>query len=477
LGLIAALGVSSFAPRALAADPAPSLDLRGFYAPTDPNSGMHVESATSPGTGEWSVGLWGNYVYRPITLRDPASGEVGFDVLEHQVTTDVVASIGIRKRLAFGFDLPIALYQGGSSPTASSERVLGEMNLPRQAIGDLGLVAKLTLVQPVGGELGGFALALQERFTVPTGDEASFLGEGNVTSETRLLAEYRLVAIGLHATAGFKYRAEEERFGCEAVRPSPSGADPCLSRFGSELPFGVGLSFKPQVLGLDAKGRLTFFLEASGQLPLFPIAPFESERPARAALGLSARYALGDVSLLAGLETSLTGGIGSAPLRAVLSIGWAPRAHDVDGDGIADEVDLCRELAEDLDGFEDEDGCPEGDNDDDGVPDADDRCPTEKEDEDGYQDEDGCPDPDNDKDGILDAADACPNEAGSASSDPKRRGCPAPAPAGRPGVVPLGPTASPVEPPATPAVPSAPPVESPATPAVPSAPPVESPAP
>jgi hypothetical protein len=450
LGLVGALGVASPAPQAWAADPVPSLDLRGFYAPTDPNAGLHTESATSPDTGEWNVGLWTNYVYRPITLRDPATREVAFDVLKHQVTSDVVASIGIRKRLALGFDFPVALYQSGSSPTAQSERALGGTNLPRQAIGDLGLVGKLTLMQPAGGELGGFALALQERFTVPTGDEASFLGEGSVTSELRLLAEYRLVALGLHATAGFKYRAEEERFGCGAEPPSSSGAGPCLSRFGSELPFGLGLSFKPQVLGLDSKGRLTFFLEASGHLPLFPIAPFESERPARAALGLSARYALGDVSLLAGLETALTGGIGSGPLRAVLSIGWAPRTHDVDGDGVADEVDQCRELAEDLDGFEDEDGCPEGDNDDDGVPDGDDRCPLEKEDEDGFEDDDGCPDPDNDKDGILDVDDACPNEAGPASADPKRHGCPAALPAPTPIAPPVEPVAPPVESTSTP---------------------------
>ena len=36
----------------------------------------------------------------------------------------------------------------------------------------------------------------------------------------------------------------------------------------------------------------------------------------------------------------------------------------------------------------------------------------EKEDLDGFQDEDGCPDPDNDGDGIVDRLDACPNDPG-----------------------------------------------------------------
>jgi outer membrane protein OmpA-like peptidoglycan-associated protein len=45
-----------------------------------------------------------------------------------------------------------------------------------------------------------------------------------------------------------------------------------------------------------------------------------------------------------------------------------------------------------MDGFEDEDGCPDPDNDKDGVPDKLDKCPNEPETINGYQDEDGCPD-------------------------------------------------------------------------------------
>jgi hypothetical protein len=61
-----------------------------------------------------------------------------------------------------------------------------------------------------------------------------------------------------------------------------------------------------------------------------------------------------------------------------------------------------------------------GDRDGDGVPDAVDRCPDEPEDIDGFQDEDGCPDPDNDQDGVPDVSDACPNVPGPAWN----RGCP-----------------------------------------------------
>jgi OOP family OmpA-OmpF porin len=93
---------------------------------------------------------------------------------------------------------------------------------------------------------------------------------------------------------------------------------------------------------------------------------------------------------------------------------------DRDGDGILDKDDKCPDEPEDKDGFEDEDGCPDLDNDRDGIPDAQDKCPNEPEDKDGFEDEDGCPDPDNDKDGIPDLQDKCPNAAGPASNG----GCP-----------------------------------------------------
>ncbi|MDB4954000.1 MAG: OmpA/MotB domain protein [Myxococcales bacterium] len=97
---------------------------------------------------------------------------------------------------------------------------------------------------------------------------------------------------------------------------------------------------------------------------------------------------------------------------------------DADNDGIPDATDKCPKEAEDKDGFQDEDGCPEPDNDKDGVLDAADKCPNEAEDKDGFQDDDGCPDPDNDADGIPDAADKCPDKAETKNGFEDTDGCP-----------------------------------------------------
>ena len=93
---------------------------------------------------------------------------------------------------------------------------------------------------------------------------------------------------------------------------------------------------------------------------------------------------------------------------------------DNDKDGLADAADKCPVEAEDKDGFEDGDGCPDPDNDQDGIADGDDECPVEAEDKDGFEDDDGCPDPDNDKDGVADGDDKCPTEPGPADNG----GCP-----------------------------------------------------
>ena len=99
---------------------------------------------------------------------------------------------------------------------------------------------------------------------------------------------------------------------------------------------------------------------------------------------------------------------------------------DPDKDGILGDADGCPTDAEDADGFEDENGCPDPDNDADNVLDASDQCPSDPEDADGFKDEDGCPDPDNDGDGIADGTDQCPAEPEDADGFEDENGCPDP---------------------------------------------------
>jgi hypothetical protein len=100
---------------------------------------------------------------------------------------------------------------------------------------------------------------------------------------------------------------------------------------------------------------------------------------------------------------------------------------DDDQDGIADVFDACPRIPENRNGVEDEDGCPEAparDEDADGLADSRDICPADPEDLDGFQDADGCPDIDNDGDGIRDIDDLCPNEPETRNGRQDQDGCP-----------------------------------------------------
>jgi hypothetical protein len=113
---------------------------------------------------------------------------------------------------------------------------------------------------------------------------------------------------------------------------------------------------------------------------------------------------------------------------------------NADGDGLPDSVDGCPNTAEDYDQWEDGDGCPDADNDGDGICDqgqasvscagsdfgrylwksplpVQQDCRNVAEDIDSFHDNDGCPEPDNDYDNFPDAADDCPATDTTAGPD------------------------------------------------------------
>jgi len=380
----------------------PSLNFRRLELPTDEAGGLYTEPAKAPGPLNWNVAVVASYANRSVVLKDDSGAEVAVPV-RHQLSLDYLFGVGLGDRIALGLSLPSVVYQTGTTVT---DRLDGAVRLPKSALGDVGLSAKAVLLP--SGDLGGFALAALARVTLPTGDPTSYISDGSATGELRLLSELSLVALTVRATLGAKVRGAETIYAGQG--------------FGHELPWGAAIVLRPQALGWDEKGRWLWSIETHGAVAVTP--SFGAAAASPAVLGAVARYTPSEFSMLAGVEAPLSSAVGVPSVRGVLGVAWAPRFYDADGDGIEDSKDECAELAEDRDGFQDGDGCPDFDNDDDGVADEDDKCPTEKEDADGFEDQDGCLDPDDDHDGIVDVKDACPREAGPDSPDPKLRGCP-----------------------------------------------------
>lgn len=396
----------------------PSLDARTWRPSTDPNASLVIEPAVTPGPGVLSIGAYSHYSFQPVSLKRAGTDDVALRPLQHSLGLDAVANLGIGQRLALGLAVPVILYQDGTRPLPPSVSQVDAT--PSTGIGDLGLSVKGSILR---NENGGFGLAGLGYVTLPTGDRASFAGEGSTTVSLRVLAEYTLIVAMVQASIGYKMRTDNRTW------PAASAGG---YTFGDEVPWSLGLGFRPGLLGVDSGNRQRWEVAAHGWLPAGPVGPFGGGDPGSAALSpvmlaMSDRIELGhyrDAYMIAGVEFGLTEAVGVPAFRGVLSIGWAPREHDMDHDGVKDDVDGCPEIPEDKDGFEDSDGCPEIDNDDDGIIDKEDACPNVKGVPSSDPKKNGCPANDQDGDGIDDSVDACPAAKGVKTNDPKTNGCP-----------------------------------------------------
>jgi outer membrane protein OmpA-like peptidoglycan-associated protein len=130
--------------------------------------------------------------------------------------------------------------------------------------------------------------------------------------------------------------------------------------------------------------------------------------------------------LTVGASKGILSGYATPDWRFFMGITFHPKDTDSDQDGIIDSIDQCIYEKEDVDQFEDQDGCPDLDNDKDGIKDLYDQCPNRAEDFNKYEDEDGCPDQerDLDRDGIVDSKDECPNQAEDRDGFADQDGCP-----------------------------------------------------
>jgi outer membrane protein OmpA-like peptidoglycan-associated protein len=160
--------------------------------------------------------------------------------------------------------------------------------------------------------------------------------------------------------------------------------------------------------------RVAFSLNVGFQFPLpgrsFFIGPW---------LGLTQVFHLSDGSSYPTQDaTIVTGGVALdwSALRPPDETAASAHPKDRDGDGIPDRDDDCPSEP----GIAALRGCPDPDPDHDGIIGAADRCPNVAEDRDGFEDEDGCPDFDDDHDGVADVDDACPRVPGPLAT----HGCP-----------------------------------------------------
>ncbi len=354
-----------------------------------------------------SAGVFGHYVKDPLKLvstSDP--DEVRERIIAHQIKAEVWASIGLFGFFELGAVLPLVAFQNGEDLGVFGR---SEDQIDGFALADLRLVPKLRILN--ADKFAGFGLAIAAPVHLPVGDDSSFNTDGAVRVEPRLIVDWRHSS-GFALAANFGYQLRPEQRAQNII------SDDVL-RWGVATQIPVGLERVRLIASIFGNVQLQGDREPA-ELGFTTIGENQSS-PMEALGGLQIQLPANFVAQL-GAGAGLSPGVGSPTLRAFASIGYTPMITDRDGDGIPDTQDQCPDAPEDMDGFEDEDGCPDLDNDQDAIPDAQDQCPDDAEDKDGFEDEDGCPDPDNDADGILDVDDKCPDQAGVA----EYKGCPVP---------------------------------------------------
>ena len=471
LAVLAAAGAGS-----VAADPTAGVDAAApFRAAYDANGLFSLEGARLMPRRDMSFKAIVGYAHSPIRVAVPGIGDAGKDRILDEVTTlDLAFGLTLTERFAIGFDVGAYRTATGTGYGQRGHYENGQITARSTGLVALRPLSNLDPSAPpsrtgafLGDELAGpldarvgakyqlyagaqLAIAAVASVSLPFGDEEMLLGDRNLVYEPMLAAEWRpargsQTRILANVSARIRERTVLESFDASNAKLTATDATAYLD-IGSELVAGLGGA-------LELGPRLVAVAELSALVSLPAGLDYGTCHLYRGASCSDAVYApgakrgdttaLGAVGALIRLSTDVTaeaivgGGIGGAradEIRLTTGLVWAPQPAgtgtpgrgDRDGDGIPDSIDACPDDAEDKDGFQDEDGCPDLDNDKDGIPDAKDRCPDEPEDKDGYQDEDGCPEADNDGDGIPDLADKCPNEPEDKDGYQDDDGCPDP---------------------------------------------------
>ena len=375
-----------------------------------------VVSGLLPPDGLLSVGVTGDLFatfHGPADLRYPIDFRTATLGLEY----------GPWPWLNLRFSQPYRTWSGGRDDLPASGSGLAD--------GDAGLLLAL----PV--PLGGFGLACDVRTTLPTGSEVDGLGEGSpspyagLALSASLWTRAQMPELRLHLNVGRRFQSRDEGHGVVGgglLEPWPplypavrAGGDPSGN---DATVYGAALEFR--------KSLVSLFVEYTGEYygDTADISAREFPRYLGAGLRWGGEEGLALVwgyELPLGLEDPATPFVAAYPdfvLRAGLSYSFTTGGTDSDRDGIPDRLDICPDAAEDLDGYLDEDGCPDPDNDEDGIPENGDLAPDYPEDHDGFEDHDGIPDYDNDLDGILDVVDECPDEPEDFDGHQDGDGCP-----------------------------------------------------
>lgn len=423
LSAVFAMVLLSSSARAETCDPESGLstciDADNLWVHPGGGSFFSVAPTLTTPAGKSAFGLSVGYLSRPIGLRIASADPEGTPIfaIDNQVNASFHWEVGLTDRFALSLVLPVTVFQDGAGIAAIRG---SDEELPRSVIRDGRFGASFALIpRPRKGEDRGLGVAAHLQFGAPFGAKDWFASAGTVVAVPTISADYRLGALLFGAELGARIR--NERVLANAV-------------IGSQLYGALAISYdilKNRVLTAGAEAFALYTLSTQNPATASADASGSADAliPAEWLANVSsAPFLGGDLVFTASgggfIPTGAESDVTTPRFRFNLGVRYAPTDRDTDADGVLDRNDKCPTKAEDRDGFQDEDGCPELDNDQDRIPDERDRCRDEPETVDGFEDQDGCPDLDDDKDGVPDEADKCRNTPEDVDQFEDGDGCP-----------------------------------------------------
>ncbi|MFO0758458.1 MAG: OmpA family protein [Byssovorax sp.] len=405
LPLLSAASLSLIAPSARAQATTTSaaqdgeFSVQRFEPAAGTNNFLSVEGARMDGRFGYSAGLLFDYANSPFVVQSCASktdcsapnatNTTDTKVVSDMFTWNLLGAISPAKFLQVGLRLPL-IYASGEGINPDTGRGAKD-GLKTFGLGDINLEGKIRVL---GGAQDPFVLGVAADIGLPTGHatgSGGYLGNSSpLTGGVRVIGDMRIKALSIGANVRAVLRAPAS-LGSTTVGPFDL-------RYGVAAGYRISPIFKVVAEGFGSTQfqfkRGTNTLEADAAVEVRPL-----DFP---------------LSFRAGGGAGILSGVGVPVARALAGLTYIHEIGDQDGDGIPDDKDACPTIAEDKDGFEDNDGCPDLDNDGDGIPDDKDKCPNQPETVNGVDDADGCPDQvaDRDQDGIPDDKDKCPEAGG-----------------------------------------------------------------
>jgi outer membrane protein OmpA-like peptidoglycan-associated protein len=353
---------------------------------------------------EWNGTLWGEYAQKPLAYTNGRIKKGGaLAPIRDQLVLHAGMALGVADMVTVGLDVPVHAWLQGDDTMGMYEEADGP------GIGDVAFLVR------AAADRKRFGAGLELVIRMPTArinpGAVAYAGDQNGSFEPAFMLEARGGVLAMGLRVGARLRGDSTLAGLEVGHEATYALE-------TRLKLGADWHASAELFGATSFKHFA----AQQNSPLELLIGLKQQAP-RWSLGFAAGPGLLDGYSTPRFRVVGTLGVALSPEEPAPPPKPAP-PRDSDGDGIVDDEDECELVAEDRDGFEDDDGCPDVDDDRDGITDDVDRCKTTPEDTDGFEDEDGCPEADNDHDGVADEEDHCPEEPEDLDGFRDDDGCP-----------------------------------------------------